>query len=138
MALATREELLSKLGRAKRRYREIHLPVSDLTVRIRSLTEGELSSYQRKLFAKGGRGLDPTALRTANRRLFALCLVDEQGNRLFSDSDVDTMVEMDSMDSGKLYEACSEHCGIDRTDMGDLSELEKNSGTTRDDCSPSD
>jgi len=135
MTIATREQLLDKLGREKRRYRDVDLPVCGATVRIRSLTEGELSAYQRKMFAKNGRGFDGEAMKTANRRLFVLCLVDEQGTPLLGGHDAEQLTNMDSADSSTLYEACAEHCGIDRTDLGDLG---KNSDETDADSSPSD
>lgn len=135
MAVNTREELLTAFGTAKRRFRLVALPVSGVTVRIRSLTEGELSAYQRRLFAKGGRGLDPTAMQSANRRLFVLCIVDGDGNRLFTNDDENRFADMDAADASKLYEECAEHCGIDRTDLGDTS---KNSEATAGDSAPSD
>ena len=135
MTLATKDQLLDKLGNAKRRYREVTLPVSGLAVRIRSLTEGELSAYQRRMFAKGGRGFDPIALQSANRRLFVQCLVDDEGNRQFADHEADKLADMDAADASVLYEACTEHCGIDRADVGDLA---KNSVATPGDSSPCD
>ncbi|HUT92917.1 MAG TPA: hypothetical protein VMY37_25720 [Thermoguttaceae bacterium] len=135
MGIATREELFCALGRTKRRYRMITLPVSGLSVRIQSLTEGELSRYQRRLFAKGGRGFDPQRMQSANRDLFVRCLVDDAGNRQLSDDEAEKLTDMDAADASVLYEACAEHCGIDRTDLGDLS---KNSETTSAAGSPSD
>ena len=131
----TRDSLLAKLGVPKRRFREVHLPVCDATVRIRSLTEGELSSYQRKMFAKRGQGFDQQGMVSANRRLFVLCLVDENGDRLFGDHDADKLADMDAADASALFEACAEHCGLDRTDLG---ELAKNSAATDAASSPSD
>jgi len=135
MGLANRDELLRKFGTTIRRYETVRLPAAGVSVRIQSLTEGELSSYQRKMWAKGGRGLDPAAMHSANRRLFVLCLVDGSGNRILSNNDADELTGMDAADSSVLYEACTEHCGIDRTDIGDL---EKNSETTAEGSSPSD
>ena len=135
MSLASREELLTKFGRKVRRFCEVKLPVSGATVRIRSLTEGELSAYQGKMMDRKGRGFDPAGMKSSNRRLFVTCMVDKAGNRLFSNHDADKLVDMDAADASVLYEACLEHCGIDRADLGDL---EKNSEVTSEDSSPSD
>ncbi len=138
MSLASREDLLTKFGRVTRRFREVELPVARETVRIRSLTEGELSRYQRKMMDRKGRGFDPAGMQKANRRLFTMCIVDDKGNMLFADDDTEKLVGMDAADASVLYEACTEHCGIDRADLGDLGEPEKNSETTSEDSSPSD
>jgi len=113
----------------------VTLLVSDTEVRIRSLTEGELSAYQRRMFAKNGRGWDSQGMQSANRRLFVLCIVDSAGNRMFADHDADKLATMDAADASTLYEACAEHTGLDRTDLGDLA---KNSDMTDGDDLPSD
>lgn len=138
MSITSREELFSKIGRAKRRYRNVHLPVCNSTVRIRSLTEGELSRWQQRLLRKDGRSLDPSAARAANRSLFALCMVDDNGDRLMADNESANLADMDSADSSKLYEEIQEHLGVDPSDLGDTGELEKNCETTDEDSSPSD
>lgn len=120
MGLATRDELEAAFGRMVRRFREVFLPVSCKTVRIQSLSEFEMSSYQRRSLNKRGIGIDPAGMLTANLRLFALCLVDADGNRLFGDNEYDKLKYMDSADSSVLYAAIKEHCGLDDSDLGDI------------------
>lgn len=141
MELATRDDFLGRFGRVQRRYKSDKLPVSGLAVRIRSLTEGELSGYQRRLLARSGRGLDPIAMASANRKLFVLSLVDANNERLFSDADAEKLIDMDAADASYLYDSIQQHLGVDPQDLG---ETEKNSEkpkggseTTHDDSSQS-
>lgn len=127
--IATRDQLLSATT-AKRRYRTVILPAAGLAVRIQSLTEGELSEYQSSALRFGSDG-NPKVVRArlldANCRLIALCVVDGDGRRLFTDEDFILIRQWDAKDAQLLYQACAIHCGIN---TGDIEELVKNSATT--------
>lgn len=116
--LATAEQLMAVAGR--RRYHELKLPTSDLKVRIRSLTEHELSRYQSATIASSGTGLRRSKLEDASRRLIVLCLVDDDGNQILSDADVPRLADWDAADTSYLYDECAKHCGINRQDIEDL------------------
>jgi hypothetical protein len=131
--LATANQLFNSVGR--RRYEELTIPTSGLRVRIRSLTELELSRYQSATIASTGTGLKRSKLEDASRRLIVLCLVDGEGNPLLRDRDVARLAEWDSADTSFLYEECAKHCGINRQDVG---ELVKNSEETPGDLVHSD
>ena len=122
--LATFEELAATGG--KRRFDEVTLPVCGLTVRIRSLFEGELSAYQVRVFSAKDEKTRAARLLAANRILIALCLVDGDGNPLVPDGESSKLGELDGADTACLYEACAKHVGIDTTDV---EELVKNSET---------
>lgn len=120
--LANLEQLL-KIGREKkRRYKDVTLPCSGLTVRLQSLTEWELSNYQTEMLSKKGPAgsFSKSKLLDANRRLFLLCIVDESGARMLNESHLPVLAEWDSADTSYLYEECSKHCGINRDDIEDL------------------
>jgi hypothetical protein len=137
---ASKEQFISGQT-GKRRYEKVDLPVCALRVRIQSMMEEELSSYQGKFMRKDGRGVIPSKLKEATRALFARCLVGENNERWFGDDDVNAEFfrKMDTVDSGTLFTACKEHCGLDDSDIGIKSEdTEKNSGKTSADTSRSD
>lgn len=118
--LATRAEFLTP---AKRRFKNLTLPVSGQAVRIRSLMEGEKEAYEADLLnPKGGVKFDK--LRTARRRLVQLCLVDADGNPLLEPSDIDKLTVLDGADLGYLQDECMVHCGFKE---GDIEGLVKNS-----------
>lgn len=116
--LATREQLLSATT-GKRRHEKVTLPISKLRVRIRSLTERELSAYQSATLGTGG-GVKKSKLEDASRRLIVLCVVDDEGNQVFQNADVGALANWDAADSGYLYDECAKHCGINRQDIEDL------------------
>lgn len=124
--LASVEDLFPS-GPRKRRYDEVPLPVADKTVRIRSLTEREMSAYQGATISQRGQGLIKGRLQDAARRLIVLCAVDAAGNQIMSDPHVKLMADWDSADVQALYSACTKHCGVSESD---LEELAKNSSET--------
>ena len=132
--IASSEQLFAVADRP-RRFKEFPLPVSGLTVRIRSLREDEVSDYQAELVAKSGRGFQPARLKDANRRLIALCLVDAAGNRLLANGDTAKLAKLDYADAGALYDECAGHAGINRED---IETIVKNSAEIPVDNSPSD
>tara|TARA_R100001230_G_C5583107_1_gene101438 strand:- start:131 stop:529 length:399 start_codon:yes stop_codon:yes gene_type:complete len=121
MTIASREALL-KL--CERRYSTVEIPERDISIRIQSLSEAEKSQYETCLIAKNGRGIMRERLQDATRRLIALCVVDEDGKRIFSNSDLSAIANLDSYISSRIYDACQEHCGFNK---GDIDETVKNS-----------
>lgn len=89
-------------------------------VRLRSLTEREVSAYQALSIAKRGDGLRTDRLKDANRRLIALCLVDEEGNPYVTPAMQNEMADWDAADTGFLYDECAKHCGLNKSDIEDL------------------
>lgn len=122
---ATAEDLFS--APLSRRFETVWLPVKRARVRIRSLSEAELSAFQmQSVNAKGETQL--ARIEDNDRRLMALCLVDAAGNRLLSDDQAGKFRDWDSVDSQTLYLACLGHVGMRRSDVEALA---KNSdGTT--------
>ena len=107
--LATKSELLAP---AKRRYREVTLPVQGGTVRLRSMSQLDRERYQAAIYQGDAVRSD------AERRLVAACLVDADGDlMLTSDDDVRALRELDAQDMGVLYEACLSHCGFRQRDI---------------------
>jgi|TARA_R110002051_G_scaffold320198_1_gene405208 hypothetical protein len=132
MTIANRNALL-KL--CERRYIDLDLEDAGVTVRIQSLSEKEKSAYETRLIAKSGRGILRDRLQDATRRLIALCLVDENNDRIFLDSDVNQIGEMDSFVSSRIYDAAQEHCGFNK---GDIEDTVGNSGEISVEDSPTD
>jgi hypothetical protein len=92
----------------KRRFKTLTLPVCGATVRIRSLSEKEMSAHQQSLYVKTVNGWDinKSLMESAGRRFMALCLVDGEGNAILAISDSAKFVEWDSADSTFLYNEC--------------------------------
>jgi len=125
--LASREELFANAFR--RRFKELTLPVSGLRVRIRSLSEPELSAYSCQPISADGAGkVRKARLEDATRRLICLSLADADGNRLLSDADAPSLAQWDSADTQYLRAAIAPFVGLQR---GDVEDLVKNSDAIR-------
>lgn len=97
----------------KRRIREVELPVSGLTVHLRSLSEKEWSWYLEALqSAARMQNRTPTMemISEAGRRLITLSLCDTEGARLLENSQAGDICEWDSADVQVLQEAALAHC----------------------------
>ena len=116
--VASFEELVSAGG--KRRFTTATLPIGRQTIRIRSLFERELSDYQAAIQAATGERERHNRLKAANRQFIAMCLVDSNGNRIVPANEVGRLADLDAADSSHLYDACVEHCGINKQDLDDL------------------
>ena len=105
---ATREALL---GGYVPGYREVPLPDGS-KVRIRNLPAGERDAYvlESRDLKTGGQRLD--GLRTATARLIQLCVVDGNGNRLFSKEDIPLLQEQDPAVQDVIYAAAAKFCGL--------------------------
>lgn len=114
--LASRDELRAATS-GKRRFDVVTLPVSGLNVRIRSLTEGEMSRWQKAAMSSRGRGMLAQKIADSNRRLIVLCVVDDKANVMFSAADAVQLSEWDSADTNYLANECNRHCGLDPEDM---------------------
>ena len=125
--MSNRASKESLLGAIHRRYIDVAIPQFEHigTFRIRSLTERERSKYEADcLTAKGV--FSKAKLEKQKQRLLILCLVDEEGNQLFSEADMAQMEQLDSLVTGYLFNQCAKHCGFSEED---IESLEKNSGT---------
>lgn len=109
------------LAVCKRRYVTVDVPgVGD--VRLQSLSELERSQYE--LAALDNKNaVSREKLLHQRCRLIALCVVDDEGKRLFSDDDVRLLLEMDSQITNAIFDAAQLHCGFTKAD---IEALEKN------------
>ena len=73
--LASADQLFAP---CKRRHKTLTLPVAGHEVRIRSLSERELSAFSTGAMSKSGNA-NLSRIESANRRLIVLCLVDNAG-----------------------------------------------------------
>ena len=118
------------LGAKKRRFKNVPLPdgidlgdgtlTKDASVRIRSLTQGELDRYEAGTYRVSKTGekllIDSSALEEHRRRLLRLVLVDENDNTLLGPEDNDAVLETDGLLASNVYREACKHCGIKELD----------------------
>ena len=112
----TKAEILSQ---CKRRYTEVD------GIRLQSLTEWELSNLRSRWHSRMKKD-DDGILGLMTVELLALCIVDDEGVRMFSDKDVGELKNLDSKFTQKINAACRTHCGLD-DDGSEVEDLEKKS-----------
>ena len=90
---------------SKRRYDTTTVPIIG-AVRIRSLTAGEVRAWREAVTGEGGKDLQ-----YANELLVAASVVDDAGDRLFSDDDARSAVfgDMDGAAFAVLAKAVRKH-----------------------------
>ncbi len=116
MSLTTKEQLLT---RAKRRYTTVTITETGDTFRIQSLTEKEKSDYEATMMSKAG-AISRDRLQDAYRRLFVLVVVDEAGNRMFSDGDLADLENVDSLVVARVFQVAHAFCGFEKNDIEDI------------------
>lgn len=105
------ERLLTKA--AARRFRDVELPEIQETVRMRSLTERERASFEQAITGKDGKLATGPALHAAKRKLVAMSLCDENGERLVPDDQIERLADLDAAVIQRLFEAATQLAGID-------------------------
>ncbi|MER3407703.1 MAG: hypothetical protein C4292_02635, partial [Nitrososphaera sp.] len=83
----TREEILAKQDLP---YEDVWVPEWDTYVRIRGLTGAERDAFEQSIIETRGKNTRLN-LRNARAKLVALCAVDEESNRLFTDEDAELL-----------------------------------------------
>ena len=118
--LLTREAILQAKDLP---YEDVAVPEWGGKVRVRALTGAERDRFEASIVEQ--RGKAGPRLNTANIRakLVALCCVDEQGNRLFSDEDAELLGRKSAAALNRVFEVAQRLSGLTQADM---EELEKN------------
>lgn len=115
------------------------VPVEELggTVRIRGLTAAEHGRYTSSMMMSNGGAirlgpdgktpmLSVAGLTDSDIRLLAMCIIDEQGARVFADEDVAALAETASVVVEKLVKIAKRLSGLEQNKVA---ELAKNSET---------
>jgi hypothetical protein len=117
LKIATASELIAGL-KGKTRYATATLPGCGLTVRYQSMTALRQGYYRAATVNKNG-DTDQTRVADSDARLLAETLVDEAGNRLFTDREAFEVCQFDGADVAWLARKVRKHCGlVDEGDAG--------------------
>jgi hypothetical protein len=108
----------------------VEVPEWGGAVCLRPMTVRELDDYSNEVMRNKGNGL-----RDFRTRLVACSLCDEQGQRLFTDDEVDMLAAKSGAAMDRLYRACDEINDIGPKRMEDIA---GNSSPGQPECSHSD
>lgn len=118
MALLSRDAILAA---DDREYEVVPCPEWGGEVRLRSLTGSERDAYEQSLVQTRGKSREMN-LRNARAKLVALCAVDENGNRLFTDADVNALGKKNAKPLDRLFDAARRLAGLSEDDVDRLTE----------------
>lgn len=88
MALLKKEEILGVNDLA---FEEIEVPEWGGTVRIKTMTGAERDEFESDVFETKGNNSSKVNMRNFRAKLVSKCLVDENGNRIFADADIEAL-----------------------------------------------
>tara|TARA_R110000765_G_C18788282_1_gene592240 strand:+ start:160 stop:561 length:402 start_codon:yes stop_codon:yes gene_type:complete len=130
MTASSADDLLALKG--KRRFGVAAVPEHQISYRIKSLSERERNEYEARLINPKTGAVKVDRLKLAKVSLIVLCVVDSDGNRVFTDSQTRDLLEIDSAITNSLHEQINDHVGFSD---GDVDKLVKNSEATAGDDS---
>lgn len=114
--LLTREQILQAQD----------LPTEDVdvkewggTVRVRALTGMERDSFEQSIVEQKGKGTRMN-IRNIRAKLVALTVVDEEGNRVFSDTDVQALGKKSAAALDRVFEVAQRLSGLKPEDVDEL------------------
>lgn len=99
------------LGVVDFNYEEIDVPEWGGAVRLRGLSAAERDDFEASI----GVTQDLTNMRA---RLVVNCIIGEDGNRLFKNSDAKLLGEKNAVVVNKLFDKCRELSGMSDQDLG--------------------
>lgn len=132
MKVLSREELLER-GK-KLRKELVELPELGGAVYVRELAGWERDAYEASLMQQVGNTY-VMKLKNARARLAALSICDENGNRLFSERDVQELGKISAAALDRIFDAASK---LSRIGEEEIKEVVKNSAGAQSDDSSSD
>jgi hypothetical protein len=100
---ATRDEIL---GFDDKNYEAVEVPEwgKGVVVRVRSLTGSERDSWEASMLQDNGKGRRTTTWIDARAKLIVRCMVDGDGNRLFTDADTKAVGQKSSAALQRIFE----------------------------------
>lgn len=113
---------------------DVDVPEWGGTVRVRGLSGTERDQFESSMLVKRGKHRD-VSLVNARAKLVSLAVIDENGERVFSDSDVVALGHKSAAALTRVYEVASRLSGLSDEDVD---ELEGNSGAAPSGASTSD
>lgn len=118
MALLSRDAILAA---DDHEYEVVPCPEWGGEVRLRSLTGAERDAYEQSLVQTRGKSREMN-LRNARAKLVALCAVDEDGKRLFTDADVNALGKKNAKPLDRLFDVARRLSGLSEDDVDRLTE----------------
>ena len=111
---------------------DVEVPEWGGAVRVRSISGAERDAFEQAIVTRKGKNVT-TNMANIRAKMVALSLVDESGQRLFSDSDVVALGRKSAAALDRVFSVAQRLAGLTDTDVDELAEnLEtgQNEGST--------
>lgn len=116
MTLLTKDQILNADDRATK---EVDVPEWGGSVSISAMCAAERDAFEAGMLDNKGKS-DSKRLQNFRARFIASCIVDKEGNRLFSDKDIVQLGRKSSAPVSRLFDACRELNGMTEADAEEL------------------
>lgn len=114
--LLSRDEILQAPDLPTER---VYIPEWNGEVLVRGLTAAERDAFEQSIVETRGKNTRMN-LRNIRAKLVALCVVDEQGNRLFSDEDAELLGKKSAAALNRIFEVAQRLSGLTPADVEEL------------------
>lgn len=98
---------------------DVEVPEWGGTVRVRGLTGTERDAFEQSIARRKGKNVELN-LRNVRAKLVALSVVDEQGNRIFSEADVDALGQKSAAALDRIFRVAQRLSGLTDEDVEEL------------------
>jgi len=105
------------LAACKRKYVTVKAFGGD--VKIRVMTTSERTAFEQSLQDHKGR-VDKARQLSMRERLIAACVVDESGELMFADDDLETLANLPADEAERLVDAIQSACGWTKKEIDNL------------------
>lgn len=105
---ASKEDILG----LRPKVEQIEVPGTDLVVSVRGMRGFERDAFESSMFVEGEEGKRMVDTKNLRARLVSLCVVDEKGDRLFSEAEAESLGAIDAAALDALYTAAQRLSGI--------------------------
>lgn len=118
MAILNREQILEC---SDLRQETVRVPEWGGEVIVRSLTGLERDQFEQSMIEMRGKRAS-LKLENTRARLVSLCVIDEQGKRVFSEGDVLALGQKNASALQRVFEVAQKLSGLTESDLQELSE----------------
>jgi hypothetical protein len=129
--MLTKEQILATSDLV---FETVDVPEWGGTVRIKELSGAERDSFEQSTFSKKGNGYE-VVLKDMRARLCAMSIVDDKGERLFTDVDIKSLSSKSAKALDRVFTVCQKLNGMSKDDVD---EMIKNSSAAQNESLPSD
>lgn len=119
MSLLSRDAIL---GADDRKTEDVAVPEWGGSVRVRSLSGAERDAFESHVVSVRSDGSKSVNLRNVRAKLVSLSVVDEAGERLFSDADVDALGDKSAAALERVFDVARHLSGLSEDDIEELAE----------------